>query len=138
MTPPLILGAGPAGAAAALRLARLGAKPLLIDRQQVPGDALCGGFLSWATLAQIEALGIDAAMLGGHRIDRLALFAGGHEIELPLPSPGMGLSRHRLDTLLRAAATEAAWRCVASARSRSVRTSMVVRLRWRPVVTVVT
>ncbi|WP_152542716.1 NAD(P)/FAD-dependent oxidoreductase [Sphingobium sp. Ant17] len=107
MTPPLILGAGPAGAAAALRLAQLGAEPLLIDRQQVPGDALCGGFLSWATIAQIEALGIDAAALGGHRIDRLALFAGGQEIELPLPAPGMGLSRHRLDTLLRAATTDA-------------------------------
>lgn len=90
-----------------MRLARAGAAPLLIDRQTVPGDALCGGFLSWATIAQIEALGIETAALGGHRVDRLALFAGGQEIVLPLPAAGMGLSRHRLDTMLRAAAQEA-------------------------------
>ncbi|MGE1076461.1 hypothetical protein ACQJ22_28470, partial [Pseudomonas fragariae (ex Marin et al. 2024)] len=69
---------------------------MLIDRQVVPGDALCGGFLSWATVAQIAALGIESAALGGHSIDTLALFAGGQEIVLPLPAPGMGLSRHRL------------------------------------------
>ncbi|WP_294138109.1 FAD-dependent oxidoreductase [Sphingobium sp.] len=104
---PIIIGAGPAGAAAAMRLARAGVAPLLIDRQVVPGDALCGGFLSWATVAQIAALGIEPAALGGHSIDTLALFAGGQEIVLPLPAPGMGLSRHRLDTLLRAAAQDA-------------------------------
>ncbi|MDI1297458.1 MAG: FAD-dependent monooxygenase, partial [bacterium] len=105
--PPVILGAGPAGAAAAIRLAQIGAKPVLIDRLAVPGDALCGGFMSWATLAQVEALGVSATGLGGHRVTRLALFAGGHETCLPLPAPAMGLSRHRLDTALRQAALEA-------------------------------
>lgn len=104
---PIILGAGPAGAAAAIRLSRAGAAPLLIDRQVEPGDALCGGFLSWATIAQIGELGIGAATLGGHIITDAALFAGGHEIRLPLPAPGMGLSRHRLDTRLRDAARDA-------------------------------
>lgn len=117
---PLILGAGPAGAAAAIRLARVGAAPLLIDRLAVPGDALCGGFLSWATLAQIEALGLSAAALGGHRVTRLALFAGDEESRLALPAPGMGLSRHRLDGLLRQAAVAAGAHCrVATARSLS-------------------
>ncbi len=104
---PIIIGAGPAGVAAALRLAQRGAQPLLIDRQVEPGDALCGGFLSWATLAQIGVLGIEVQTLGGHAIYTLALFAGGREIVLPLPAPGMGLSRHRLDTVLRAAAAQA-------------------------------
>jgi flavin-dependent dehydrogenase len=105
--PPIILGAGPAGSAAAIRLARAGARPRLIDQQDVPGDALCGGFLSWATIAQLADLGLTGEQLGGHPITTVALFAGGREDRLALPAPGMGLSRRRLDTLLRTIAVEA-------------------------------
>ncbi|MDX3900589.1 MAG: FAD-dependent monooxygenase [Sphingobium sp.] len=101
---PIIVGAGPAGCAAALRLARVGGRPLLIDRDEQAGDALCGGFLSWATLARLRDLGLPAEALGGQRIGQVALFAGGHEVRLGLPAPGMGLSRRRLDSLLRMAA----------------------------------
>ncbi|WP_022683893.1 NAD(P)/FAD-dependent oxidoreductase [Sphingobium bisphenolivorans] len=101
---PLIVGGGPAGAAAAIALAQAGISATLLERRAEPGDALCGGFLSWETLAKIERLGIDAQALGGHDIERLALFAGDREIVVPLPRPGMGLSRRRLDTLLLLAA----------------------------------
>ncbi len=101
---PIIVGAGPAGCAAAVRLARAGARPLLIDRDATAGDALCGGFLSWATIARLNELGLPPEALGGQRIGQAALFVGGHEVRLDLPAPGMGLSRRRLDTMLRAAA----------------------------------
>lgn len=101
------MGAGPAGSATAIRLAIGGVEPCLIDHQEKPGDTLCGGFLSWATIAQLADLGLSSDLLGGHRITQVALFAGGREERLPLPSPAMGLSRRRLDFLLRAAAQSA-------------------------------
>ena len=61
---PLILGGGPAGAAAAITLAQRGTHALVIERTRETGDALCGGFLSWRTLAAVERLGIDPDALG--------------------------------------------------------------------------
>lgn len=101
MDAPLILGAGPAGCAAAIVLASNGAQPLLLDRDELVGDPLCGGFLSWRTLEQLQALGIDCAALGAHRVTQLRLFDGKREAALPLPHPAFGLSRHALDTALR-------------------------------------
>lgn len=104
---PLIAGGGPAGAAAAIGLARAGVRAIVLERQEMPGDAICGGFLSWATLARIEALGIDRATLGGHDIDTLAIFAGRNERIVALPAPAIGLSRRRLDGLMLDAAEAA-------------------------------
>jgi menaquinone-9 beta-reductase len=100
VTRPLIIGAGPAGASAAILLAQGGAKPLIVERARETGDAICGGFLSWRTLARLEQLGVAADQLGGHRVDKLRLFAGAHMAEAPLPGGAMGVSRHRLDTML--------------------------------------
>ncbi|QZH74436.1 MAG: FAD-dependent monooxygenase [Erythrobacter sp.] len=101
MDSPLILGAGPAGCAAAIVLANNGAQPLLLDRDEAVGDPLCGGFLSWRTLEQLQALGIDALKLGAHRVSHLRLFDGERDVVLPLPHAAVGLSRHALDTALR-------------------------------------
>ena len=43
---PLIIGAGPAGCAAAIALARAGHQPDLIERTSGPTDKVCGDFLS--------------------------------------------------------------------------------------------
>lgn len=98
---PLILGAGPAGCAAAIMLARAGQRPLLLDRDELPGDPLCGGFLSWQTLAQLRVLGVDPLALGGHQVDTLRVFARGRTAELGLPAPACGLSRRALDSEMR-------------------------------------
>jgi menaquinone-9 beta-reductase len=98
---PLILGGGPAGSSAAIMLARGGAKPLILERQAVIGDALCGGFMSWHTLKSLARLGVDP---GGHPIDRVRVFAGNRSAEARLPAGAVGLSRHRLDTMLLAQA----------------------------------
>ncbi|WP_374295368.1 NAD(P)/FAD-dependent oxidoreductase [Sphingomonas sp.] len=100
-TPALIVGGGPAGAAAAITLTRAGMPHLLVERQRVIGDALCGGFLSWRTVAQVRALGVEP---GGHRVTRLRMVTARAVAEAPLPEPAIGLSRHRLDTILLAQA----------------------------------
>jgi menaquinone-9 beta-reductase len=101
---PLILGGGPAGSAAAITLARGGAKPLILERARDTGDAICGGFVSWRTLASLERLGLTRDALGGHVIDTVRLFAGKTNCEAPLPSGAIGISRRHLDTLLLARA----------------------------------
>lgn len=104
MTGPLIVGGGPAGCAAAIALARGGARPLMVERDEEVGDPLCGGFLSWRTAAHLAELGINCAELGAHRVGKLALFRREDKVEVALPAPAFGLSRHALDSALRARA----------------------------------
>ena len=103
-TPALIVGGGPAGAAAAITLARGGMRPLLLERHP-DADALCGGFVSWRTLDRVADLGVDPDALNRDRLTQVTLFAGDRIREARLPRPAIGVSRRRLDTLLRAAAT---------------------------------
>lgn len=98
--PPLILGGGPAGSAAAITLAAGGARPVVIERTSTPGDAICGGFLSWRTLEALARLGVEADALNHARVTRLRLFTRTRVVETSLPAPGIGVSRARLDALL--------------------------------------
>jgi menaquinone-9 beta-reductase len=104
MNAPLIIGAGPAGTAAAIMLARGDAKPVMLEAQRETGDAICGGFLSWQTVRQLGDLGLDMALLGGAPVAMMRLFAGARPAEVPLPAPAIGLSRQRLDRLMQAKA----------------------------------
>ena len=99
-TPALIVGGGPAGATVAIRLARARLPHLLVERQRGDADPLCGGFLSWRTIAAIEALGVDPDRLNPERITRVAIFSGARTVESPLPRPALGVSRRRMDALL--------------------------------------
>jgi flavin-dependent dehydrogenase len=101
---PVIIGAGPAGSAAAIHLAGRGEHPLLLERTADDADPLCGGFLSWRTVDRLAALDLDTAMLGGRRIDHVAIFTGRSVVRAALPAPGLALSRRRLDRLMRARA----------------------------------
>nr|WP_277998397.1 FAD-dependent monooxygenase [Sphingomonas liriopis] len=102
----MIVGGGPAGSAAAIRLTQGDLRPLLVERHP-QGDALCGGFVSWRTLDRIASLGVDPDSLNRQRLTRVVVYAGGRVREAALPRPAIGVSRHRLDTLLRAAAARA-------------------------------
>jgi flavin-dependent dehydrogenase len=103
----LIVGAGPAGSAAAIGLARGGVRPVLLERTRETGDALCGGFLSWRTLDRLRALGVDPDRLSRRRIGRVHVFAGAREVEAPLPFPALAVSRRTLDTIMLAEAERA-------------------------------
>jgi flavin-dependent dehydrogenase len=106
-TAALIAGGGPAGSAAAITLGRAGLRPLIIERDAIVGDAICGGFVSWRTCATLSGLGIDPAGFGGTPIERLRMFAARRSAEAPLPARALGLSRRALDTRLIEAAARA-------------------------------
>jgi flavin-dependent dehydrogenase len=108
-TAALIVGGGPAGASAAISLARGGTMPVLIERTTGERDVVCGGFLGWDAVAALGRLGIDPAELGAQPIHRLRLVAGAGRHETDLPRAGAGLSRRRLDaTLLQVAEQQGA------------------------------
>ena len=105
--PALIVGGGPAGAAAGIALARAGIEATLLERHKQPQDVVCGGFLGWDALAALRSLGIDPASLGARPITRLRLISARDVAEADLPHPAAGLSRRRLDAALLAAAETA-------------------------------
>jgi len=103
-TAALIAGGGPAGAAVAIRLARGGVRPLLIERRHDSRDVVCGGFLGADAIAGLASLGIDPMELGARPIRRVRIAAGERIAETSLPFAAAGLSRGALDAALLARA----------------------------------
>lgn len=96
----LVVGAGPAGSAAACRAAALGLKTLLVDRAAFPRSKVCGGCLSPLGLDAVESLGLGADVrIASVPLRTLALTARGCTSQLPLRG-GVAISRESLDTML--------------------------------------
>ncbi len=105
-----VVGGGPAGAAAAIFLARLGRSCAVLERSR-PGSAkLCGEFLSPDAFPLLRATGVhdELASLAPPEVDRVRIIGpGGRSWESLLPAAGWGLSRDALDeSLLARAASE--------------------------------
>jgi menaquinone-9 beta-reductase len=107
----LIIGGGPAGAAAAVRAARAGAKVVVFEKGAHGRDKICGDGLTPRAVAALAELKVD--LEGAHRIDGLRMIAGKTQRELVWPTtgrfPGHGavIPRRRLDAQLIDAASEA-------------------------------
>lgn len=97
-----ILGAGPAGSAAAISARLEGAPVRLIEKSKLPRHKVCGEFLSPEIVPALEELRLLDEFLGCRpaRIDRLVLHFGHREKRCRLPERAFGLSRYRLDQLL--------------------------------------
>jgi flavin-dependent dehydrogenase len=103
-----VVGAGPAGAAVALELARRSRSVLLLDRQAFPRGKVCGACLSRGSLEALAGMGLGALAKdhGAVPLDRLELTAWGTRVRLPLRGAA-ALSREVLDAALVAEAVRA-------------------------------
>lgn len=96
----LIVGGGPAGAAAACRLAGAGRKVLLCERERRPRPLVCGEFLSANACAELAGLGVSPHALGAAPIRHVRLVHGSRQARAALPCAACGLSREVLDRQL--------------------------------------
>ncbi|HEY3832011.1 MAG TPA: geranylgeranyl reductase family protein, partial [Acidimicrobiia bacterium] len=105
----IVVGAGPAGTAAAIEARRHGLSVSVVDRATFPRDKTCGDGLTTNALRVLQQLGLARDALTGdggyERVDDVVLVQpNGREIALPLPR-GHGdfaavVTRVRLDAAL--------------------------------------
>jgi geranylgeranyl reductase family protein len=102
-----IVGAGPAGSAAAIFLARKGYSVTIIDKEQFPREKLCGDFINPINRPVFRALGVEEKILSQQHEKvtsfRMTSFLG-EEAEAALAcrdeDMGLGLRRFDLDQIL--------------------------------------
>ncbi len=105
----VVVGAGPAGSATALLLARAGYAVRVVERSEFPRAKICGEYLNAGAVDALERLGIlehvrgAGAPLRGVRI----VAAGGPPVMLPFPRPSLACARAALDAILLDAARAA-------------------------------
>ena len=131
----VVVGGGPAGASAAIRLARRGIDVWVLDRARFPRAKPCGEFLSPGATPILEELGVREAVeaAGALRLERVRIDAHGAVVELEFPSGegappwGYSLSRHALDAILLDAARAAGARVLEETRVEDVRSGSRAR-----------
>ena len=105
----VVLGAGPAGATAALLLARAGWSIALVEKTAFPRRKVCGEYLSATNLPLLRELGLSERFLevAGPDVRRVAIFAGSETVVSDMPRLGgdihgwgHALGREHLDTML--------------------------------------
>jgi geranylgeranyl reductase family protein len=87
-----VVGGGPAGAAAAIELARAGRDVVVVDKARFPRDKICGDGLTTGALRLLEDLGLDPAAVASWQPveDVVVRSPSGREATFPLPR-GQGL-----------------------------------------------
>jgi flavin-dependent dehydrogenase len=83
----LVIGAGPAGASAALLLARRGCNVAVVEKSPFPRRKVCGEFISATSWPVLRELGVadELARAAGPAIRRVGLFARDVVIDAPMP-----------------------------------------------------
>ncbi len=112
----VVVGGGPAGAAAAARLAARGFRTVLIDRASFPRDKVCGDFVGPTALAELADLGVAQApaFRATTKMTDLALHVDGDQLTVMgipqaggLPGYGRVIPRLQLDAWILDAARNA-------------------------------
>ena len=107
----VVVGAGPAGSAAAAWAARAGGDVLVIDAANFPRDKACGDGLTPRAVAELERLGLGEWLDARIRHRGLRMSGFGGEVEVPWPGPsfpstGSAVARVELDDRIRKVAEE--------------------------------
>ena len=118
-----IVGAGPAGSAAAELLAQAGWSVALVEKAEFPRRKVCGEFISATTMPVLRACGVAAPFVAaaGPAVTRVGVYAGdamlcaSHELVW-----GRALGREHLDTMLRDAAVAAGARLMQPAEVTAI------------------
>jgi geranylgeranyl reductase family protein len=110
-TDVLVVGAGPAGAAAAAWAARRGADVVLADAAVFPRDKTCGDGLTPRAIAELDLLGLGDWVRSYGRNRGLRAAGFGQELLLPwpggsLPDHGGAVPRTELDARIRQVALD--------------------------------
>ena len=103
-----VVGAGPAGAAAARAAAQAGARTVLLEREQLPRYKRCGGGLIGVSQAAVAAAGVDVGALERDRAGRLTFTSRGQHRYDRATAPFLPMVlRSELDAALVQAAVDA-------------------------------
>ena len=125
-TDVLVVGAGPAGSAAAAWAARSGADVVLADAAVFPRDKTCGDGLTPRAISELQRLGLED-WLRAHTVNQgLRAHGFGQTLLLPwpggtLPDWGSAVARTELDDHLRTTAIKAGATAVDGHRAIDVR-----------------
>jgi menaquinone-9 beta-reductase len=87
----LVVGGGPAGAAAAIRAAAAGLSVVVCDKASFPRDKTCGDGLTTSALRLLERLGLDPQTVPGWQpVEEIAIRSpSGRVVHLPFPEDGL-------------------------------------------------
>ena len=101
----IVIGAGPAGAVAALQLAKQGLRTLLVERQAWPRNKVCGGCLNGRAQSILKSIGLGRILddLHASPLTRLIVQAQQQSAEVNLPG-GVAVNRLEFDAALVTAA----------------------------------
>jgi geranylgeranyl reductase family protein len=85
-TEVLVVGGGPAGAAAGYWLATLGRDVTILEKKHFPREKTCGDGLTPRAVKQLEDMGLGERLSTFHRYDGLRATAHGKALELQWPT----------------------------------------------------
>ncbi len=141
----LVVGAGPAGAACALWLARAGVDTVLVDQHDFPRDKVCGDGLIPDAHHALQRLGVHAEVMAAAQASQHVACIGPRGGRIDVPGRVAVLPRRVLDDIVCRAAVRAGarlhtpWRfeapldegeCVVGARLRRGDDVRELRARW--------
>ena len=124
-TDVLVVGAGPAGSAAAAWCARHNLDVLLVDAEEFPRDKPCGDGLTPRAIAELDSLGLSSWLDGRARNKGLRAAGFGQELYLPwpggnLPNYGGAAPRLELDAAIRQVAIDSGSQVLEGLRAKDV------------------